>query len=352
MLAALMNAKEPTPLPTPNATLNERACGVPMPPLRQFLGPRHWPVWLAIGLMGVFAWVPWAWQRRLAQALGTLGWLLARRDRRTTAVNLRLCLPELAVAEQRRLARAHFASLLQSLFETAALWFRPNGRLAQSPVLAGREHLDAALQRGKGVLLVTAHFTTNEMAAAALGRAGLDADLMYKRSSSPLIQAFALRQRLRQASPATRLVPSEGLVEVLRSLKRNRVVLYAPDQVYAGPGHLRVPFFGVPALCNPGITTLARATGCAVLLYFPERLPGTQGFVGHVLAPLPYFPSTDAAADVQRYHRAIEEQVRHAPEQYLWSYKRFRPLPGEADPYRNNLARGSTGDGAQHKPKS
>jgi KDO2-lipid IV(A) lauroyltransferase len=305
-----------------------------MPSLRQFLGPQHWPVWCAIGLMGVFAWVPWSWQRRLAQALGTLGWLVAKRDRHTAVVNLRLCLPELAAGEQGRLVRAHFASLVQSLFETAALWFRPHGRLAQSPVLAGREHLDAALQRGKGVLLVTAHFTTNEMAAAALGRAGLDADLMYKRSSNPLIQAFALRQRLRQASPATRLVPSEALVEVLRSLKRNRIVLYAPDQVYAGPGHLRVPFFGVPALCNPGITTLARATGCTVLLYFPERLPGTQGFIGQVLAPLPYFPSTDATADVQRYHRAIEEQVRRAPEQYLWSYKRFRPLPGEANPYR------------------
>jgi len=334
MLAPQMNAKEPTRHPTPDMAPDERACGVPVAPLRQFLGPRHWPVWCAIGLMGVFAWVPWTWQRRLSQALGTLGWLIAKRDRHTTAVNLRLCLPELATMERSRLARAHFVSLVQSLFETAALWFRPRSRLAQSPVLAGREHLDAALQRGKGVLLVTAHFTTNEMAAAALGRAGLDADLMYKRSSSPLIQAFALRRRLRQASPATRLVPSEGLVEVLRSLKRNRIVLYAPDQVYAGPGHLRVPFFGVPALCNPGITTIARATGCAVLLYFPERLPGTQGFVGTVLPPQPYFPSTDAAADVLRYHRAIEEQVRRAPEQYLWSYKRFRPLPGEANPYR------------------
>ena len=60
--------------------------------------------------------------------------------------------------------------------------------------------------------------------------------------------------------------------------------------------------------------------------------------------------ATDAPADVQRYHRAIEEQVRRAPEQYLWSYKRFRPLPGEADPYRDNRARGSTGDEARPKP--
>ncbi len=335
-----------TPAPLPAKPIapppaDDRACGVPVTPLRQFLAPAHWPVWCAIGLMALFAWLPWRWQRACASAIGRLGWWLAPRDRHTTLVNLRLCRPDLSEGERRRLGHAHFTSLVQSLFETAALWFRPRGRLAQSPVLAGREHLETALQRGKGVLLVTAHFTTNEMAAAALGRAGLDADLMYKRSSRPLIQAFSLRRRLQQAAPTTRLIPSEGLVEVLRSLKRNRIVLYAPDQVYAGPGHLRVPFFGIPALCNPGITTLARATGCAVLLYFPERLPGTAGFVGTVVPPLPYFPSTDAAADVLRYHRAIEEQVQRAPEQYLWSYKRFRPLPGEPDPYRANRARGS-----------
>ncbi len=330
----------------------DRTCGVPPTPLRHFLAPVHWPVWLGIGLLWLFAWCPWRLQRQLVPCLGTLGWLLAARDRHTTQVNLALCLPELEAQARGRLARAHFASLVQSLFETAALWFRPGSPLAQGAPLEGREFLETALARGKGVLLVTAHFTTNEMAAAALGQAGFAADLMYKRSRRPLIQAIALRQRLAQAPTGTRLVPSDAVVEVLRSLKRNRIVLYAPDQVYSGPGFLKEPLFGIPALCNPGITTLARATGCAVLLYFPERLDTTDGataptgrFAGHcrgrVFAPLPYFPSNDAAADVRRYHRAIEEQIRRAPEQYLWSYKRFRPLPGEPDPYRGQRPRGA-----------
>jgi lauroyl/myristoyl acyltransferase len=44
---------------------------------------------------------------------------------------------------------------------------------------------------------------------------------------------------------------------------------------------------------------------------------------------------------VERYHRAIEDQVRRVPEQYLWSYKRFRPLPGEPDPYHGARPRGA-----------
>lgn len=333
-------AKGPTRQPSGSPAADDRACGVALGSWRDFLAPRHWPVWMAMGLMASFAWIPWRLHRPVAAVLGAFGAMVARRDAHTTAVNLALCFPELSPRQRGRLVRAHFGSLVLSLFETAALWFRPSSRLAGSLRLDGREHLEAALARGKGVLLVSAHFTTNEAAAAVLGRAGLDADLMYKRSSRPLIQQFTLRQRLRRSSAGTRLVPSEALVEVLRSLKRNRIVLYAPDQVYAGPGFLRVPFFGVPALSNPGITTLARATGCAVLLYFPERLPGTQGFVGRVLPPVPYFPSTDPVKDLERYHRAIEEHVRGIPEQYLWSYKRFRPHPGEPDPYRGDRPRG------------
>jgi KDO2-lipid IV(A) lauroyltransferase len=136
------------------------------------------------------------------------------------------------------------------------------------------------------------------------------------------------------------MIPSDSLVELLRTLKRGGAVLYAPDQRYDGPGFVRVPFFEVPALTNPGITTLARATGCAVLMYFPRRLPDGR-YQMRVLPPQPYFPSADPSADIARYHRLIEEQVLQAPEQYLWSYKRFRPLDGEPDPYRDNRLRGS-----------
>lgn len=330
----------PSPVPPP---AHDPTCGVAVPALRTFLGPRHWPVWIALGLLRLLALVPWPWHRGLARALAALGWVAAARERRTTLVNLAACFPELDADAQRRLAREHFASLVLSVFETASLWFGDRAAVERRCTVEGLDLLRAGLTRGKGVLLVSAHFTTNEMAAAALWHAGLPVDVMYKRSKSPLIQAYALRKRAASAPPGARMIPSEGLVELLRTLKRGGAVLYAPDQRYDGPGYVRVPFFGVPALANPGITTLARATGCTVLFYFPRRLPDGSGFQMQVLAAPPYFPSTDPAADVARYHRLIEDQVRAAPAQYLWSYKRFRPLAGEPDPYHGGRLRGSPG---------
>jgi Kdo2-lipid IVA lauroyltransferase/acyltransferase len=306
------------------------ACGVPLVPLRRFLAPRWWPVWIALGIVRVLAALPWSLQAALARLLGSLGWRLARRERRVTTANLALAFPDLPLVERERLARRHFGSLVYALFETGLVWFDRRGRLERLVRIEGREHLDAAVARGRGALLLAAHFTTTEVAAAALAFTGHDVDVMYKPADNALIHQLSLRGRIRRGG---RMIPSERFVEALRALKRGGVVFYAPDQRFDAEGRLVVPLFGVPALANPGTTFVARATGCAVLPYFVRRLSDGSGYVVSIGAPLPDFPSRDAAADVARYHALIEQAMHAAPEQYLWSYRRWRGVPGLPDPY-------------------
>jgi KDO2-lipid IV(A) lauroyltransferase len=137
------------------------------------------------------------------------------------------------------------------------------------------------------------------------------------------------------------MIPNDKFVEMLKVLKRGGIALYAPDQRFDGDGCVVVPLFGVPALSNPGTTFIARATRCAVLPFFPLRLADGSGYVMSIGAPLEDFPSGDGARDVARYHALIEAAVAKAPEQYLWSYKRFRPKDGEPDPYRGGALRGA-----------
>ena len=306
-------------------------CGVPLIPLHRFLAPRWWPVWLGLGIVRGLAALPWALQGALARALGALAWQVARRDRRITLANLRLALPELDDAARERLGRAHFRSLVYALFETGLVWFDRRGRLERLVRLEGREHLDAAVAAGRGVLLLGAHFTTNEIAAAALTRSGHFVEAMYKPAENPLIHQLSLRGRTGRGG---RMIPSDKFVETLRALKRGGIVLYAPDQRFDGDGAIVVPLFGVPALSNPGTTFVVRATRCAVLPYAQRRLPDGSGYVMTIGAPLRDFPTGDAQADVARYHALIEAAMREAPEQYLWSYKRFKGVPGRPDPHR------------------
>jgi KDO2-lipid IV(A) lauroyltransferase len=317
----------PAPLP-PDADLT---CGVPLLPLRRFLAPRWWPVWIGLGIVRSLALLPWRWQSALARGLGALAWRIAHRDRTITLVNLRLAFPDLAEDERVRRAKRHFQSLVYALFETGLVWFAPRPKLDRLVRLDGVEHLDRALAGGRGVLLLGAHFTTNEIAAATLTLSGHPVAIMYKPAKNTLIHQLSLRGRTRHGG---RMIPSDRFVETLRTLKRNGIVLYAPDQRFDGDGRIVVPLFGVPALSNPGTTFVARATKCAVLPYFTQRQPDGSGYVMTIGAPLEDFPTGDAHADVARYHALIEQATARAPEQYLWSYKRFRPLAGEPDPYR------------------
>ena len=105
---------------------------------------------------------------------------------------------------------------------------------------------------------------------------------------------------------------------MMRCLRDNSVVWYASDQSYGGKGSVLLPFFGEPAMTNTATTKLAAISGATVLPYFFRRLPGTQGYRVDIGAPLPGFPSDDAALDARRLFGLLESYIRLAPEQYLW----------------------------------
>ena len=71
-----------------------------------------------------------------------------------------------------------------------------------------------------------------------------------------------------------------------------------------------------------------------MLPFYSQRLPGNEGYLIKLLPPLRDFPSGDDVEDATRINETIEQQVREAPEQYLWMHRRFKPRPpGEDDIY-------------------
>ena len=139
-----------------------------------------------------------------------------------------------------------------------------------------------------------------------------------------------MRNRGRQAKRAIR---RDDVRTLVTALKANEPVWYAPDQSYRKKGAEMVPFFNIPAATNTATSRLARMTGAAVLPYFPERLPGSQGYRMVIYPMLENFPTDDPAADAQRFNELIEAQVRHVPEQYLWIHRRFKGLSPDYPDY-------------------
>jgi Kdo2-lipid IVA lauroyltransferase/acyltransferase len=297
-------------------------------PLR-LLAPRYWPTWLGLGLLRVLEPLPtpllwWSgkWLGRLIRHLPVSFVRIARR-------NLELCLPELPAAEREHLLTRHFESIGIALFETAVAWWASDARIQQLSEVEGLENLQAAHARGKGVILLSAHFTTLEMSGRALAALKLPLNIMYRPTKNAVMEQFLGRNR---AHHARRAIRRDDVRTLITALKANEPVWYAPDQAYRNKGAQMVPFFGIPCASNTATTRLAKMSGAAVLPYFPERL--SNGRYRMVILPaLDNFPSNDAVADTTRFHHLIEAHVRKVPAQYLWIHRRFKGLSEDYPDY-------------------
>ena len=307
---------------------------MPEAPLLPLLAPRHWPTWIGLGLLrATSAALPVATQLALGAWLGRVSLPFAQRRRDIAAINIDLCFPALPPADRQTLLRRHFESVGMGIFEFCLGWWAREDSLRHLARLEGLEHLVAAFARGKGVILLSAHFTTLELGGRflAMNAGGMPLNTMYRRSDNPVVER-GLRERRRRyfGEPIAR----DDVRAMVRALRKNEAVWYAFDQNYRRRYSVFAPFFGIPASTNTATSRLAEATGAAVVPFVTFRLPDCRGYVQHLEPALEGFPSGDPQADAARLNAIIERWVREAPEQYLWSHRRFKTRPaGEARLY-------------------
>jgi len=247
---------------------------------------------------------------------------LVRRQRNTVLRNLELCFPELSPEERQALAKRHFEAIGMYFAECALGWFGSERRLEGVFDVRGLEHLEAALAKGRGVILFTGHFTAIEICGRALKRAMPDFAVMHAPRSNALIDEMQRRGRRRVSHES---IPNDSIRKMLRCLKRNAAIWYAPDQYYEG-GAL-VPFFHELALTNVATSKLARMTGAIVVPLLYRRLEGEARYEVRFHAPLADFPTDDETADTGRLVRVLEDFIRVCPEQYLWNHRKFKKRP-------------------------
>jgi KDO2-lipid IV(A) lauroyltransferase len=289
----------------------------------KFAALRYAVAWLGYAWMRLVVLLPFRAQMALGRALGRLAYTLLPKRRRVAARNIDACLRELPAEERKRILALHFESLGLSLVEMAMGWFgRPEAVRARVDI-EGAEHLAAALAKGRGVILFSAHFTTFEFFWPALKPLCPILGGMYKWQRNPVMNRVMQRGRKRSYDI---MIAKDNVREMLRQLRGNAVFWYASDQSYGGKGSVLLPFFGEPAMTNTAIGRIAKTSGAVVLPYYCRRLENGR-YVMTIGAPLPGIPSGDEVADTRALTRRLEDYIRLCPEQYWWIHQRFKGRP-------------------------
>src|SRR5947209_15124451 len=141
--------------------------------------------------------LPWSAAQRVGRRLGSLGWVLSRRDRRRTLVHLALAFPEMPAAERRRLGRDCFRHHGTTLGECLHLFHRDCAFVQSVAEVRGWEEIEKARAVGKALLLFTGHCGNWELLGAAVNCRGLGMAVVARPLDEPVQQRLltALRER-------------------------------------------------------------------------------------------------------------------------------------------------------------
>lgn len=283
-------------------------------------------------LFRVLSVLPLVLLHALGWVLGWVSFLSSGRYRRRLLAHARLA----GVSRGQTWAAVGEAGKLVA--ELPRLWL---GR----PVAVGWEgaaHIEAAHAQGRGLLFLTPHLGSFEITAQAYAQrfgAHHPITVLYRPSRQPWLRDLVADARQR---PGLKTAPTTlaGVKQLIKALKAGEVVGLLPDQVPPPGQGVWAPFFGRDAYTMTLSARLAHAANAQLLLVWGERLSWGRGYCVRVRryneslwGPL----SSDGATSARQINQAMESLVRECPQQYLWSYDRYKsPLvqaaPADAAP--------------------
>ena len=260
--------------------------------------------------------------------LGWVVWLLSPAYRRRLRDNadragVSACARRRAVAEAGRMA-----------LELPRLWLRPGDAPVPDPVRwEGAELIEQAIGRPGGLLILTPHLGSFEVAAHAY------AQRFGPRQPITVLYRPARQAWLRHMEEAARARPGlssapaslAGVRQLMRALRDGGTVALLPDQVPPQGQGVWAPFFGREAYTMTLAARLARQTGATVLLSWCERLPAGRGHVVKMSAWEQPWPDPQALGEqawtlqaAAAINRAMQSLILRCPAQYLWGYHRYK----------------------------
>ena len=244
--------------------------------------------------------------------------------KRTIQINLSRCLPDLSPHALAVLAKKIELQTIWRMLEMPYFWFGKNQDNALKQCF-GEADFKADYEKKGGVIVLVPHLGSWEMINCYVGSHYLSAAL-YKPFKKTYQEALLREARERYG---TEMYPATlaGIKGLFGALKRGRAIGILPDHDPGDNGGEIVPFFGISANTTTLIAKLAAKSRAPIYFVFAERLPRGEGFQMHFVKGGAALSDPDLKCAATALNTEISNLIACYPEQYEWSYKRFRRTP-------------------------
>jgi len=275
---------------------------------------------MLVTLFRLLSGLPLSWLHAIGTALGWTVYCASPTYRRRMKENM---------------ARAGYAPLLRravgeagkSIAELPFVWFASEQRLLRAAVLEDWDLIERTLAEGRGLIFLTPHLGCFEVTAQVVATR-MPMTVLYrppkKAALKPLLEGARARRRLALA-PAS----LAGVRMLLKTLKQGGAIGMLPDQVPQQGEGVWAEFYGRPAYTMTLPGKLQQLSGAPVIVAYGLRVRG--GFrirIARLEQPLAGTPAEQARA----VNTAMENLIAQCPEQYFWSYNRYKTPTGVAAP--------------------
>lgn len=220
----------------------------------------------------------------------------------------------------------------QMAIETASLWRTPDSIvLERVKIVEGWDEVLAVRDAGRGVIFLTPHLGTFEIASLFIG-SQFPISVMFRpprvKWAEPMMRAGRDRMNIRSER-----AEMSGIRAMLKALRRGETIGLLPDQVpdpNRGGEGVWADFFGRPTYTMTLAQKFAKTTGALAVMVACVRLPNAAGY-RLVFMPMAPF-SEHAETSARELNAAVESAIALAPAQFLWSYNRYKVPAGVSQP--------------------
>jgi KDO2-lipid IV(A) lauroyltransferase len=250
---------------------------------------------------------------------------LSKKRESITFNNIKHAFPYKDHQECTRLTALSYQNLGIVLLEISAMPFLSDTKIKSMMSFPNIDIVHTLLQKGKGIILISAHIGNWELLAYAAGLVMQQSVLLVaKEQRNPLIHKAitSLRQRA-----GNRTVSMEKAAKpLINSLKENKPIALLVDQAADPKKDVFLPFFGRKAAVFEAPASLSLRYDAPLVLCIPHR-----NSYGHYTVTMKEIKSDDLSFSkenifelTQRHLKELEHAIEQAPEQWTWQHNRWK----------------------------